>query len=310
MPCYRPIQAFKYTMPDGKCEIVFSNGLGKVYLANHVITVPDALSLPCGRCIGCRLEKSRQWAMRCMHEASLHEDNMFLTLTYDEKHLPPDLSLDKSVFQRFIKRLRKHFDGIKIRYFHCGEYGDRYKRPHYHALIFGLDFPDKVKYKTLPSGEILYTFPKLEELWGCGFATIGSVTFESAAYVARYVTKKVTGEAAEEHYTRIDEDGFFWKIQPEYATMSRRPGIGRDWFNLYKADRMAHDYVVVRGVRCKPPRYYDNLILSESESRFEEIKQSRVDRALKHASEGRRSRLLVKEAVQEARLKRLVRPLD
>jgi hypothetical protein len=133
MPCYFPITAWR--SKDGKNEagkwpVVFKPTAG--YLDKE-------LKLPCGRCIGCRLERSRQWAVRCVHEASLHEKNCFITLTYSPENLPKDGSLDVSHFQKFMKRFRKRF-GPGIRFFHCGEYGESLSRPHYHACIFGFDF--------------------------------------------------------------------------------------------------------------------------------------------------------------------------
>ena len=164
--------------------------------------------LPCGQCVGCRLERSRQWAIRCMHEAQMHEDNCFITLTFNPESLDDrsnPWSLDVRDFQLFMKRLRKKY-GAGIRFYHCGEYGELNKRPHYHACIFGFDFPDKRLWKVTNSGHRLYISESLDELWPFGFCTIGNVTFESAAYVARYIMKKVNGDAAADHYEWIDED--------------------------------------------------------------------------------------------------------
>ena len=151
--------------------------------------------VPCGQCIGCRLERSRQWAIRCVHEASLHTDNCFITLTYSPDCLPSDGSLNHDDFQKFFKRLRKHIAPKKIRYYMCGEYGEdlqqpsKLGRPHFHACLFGLDFDDKQLYIVRDDVK-LYTSATLEKIWGKGFVTIGDVTFESAAYVARYIAKK------------------------------------------------------------------------------------------------------------------------
>ncbi|MDO5343060.1 MAG: replication initiation protein [Bacteroidia bacterium] len=206
------------------------------------------VKIPCGQCIGCRLEKSRQWAMRCVCESSLWDYNIFLTLTYDNEHLPADLSLHKDHLQKFMKRLRKEF-GDGIRFYACGEYGNLNERPHYHLILFNFRLLDAepIRYKPSP----LFISPSLSKLWPFGFHSFGSVTFDSAAYVARYCTKKLTGDLAEEHYHGRE---------PEFALMSRRPGIGHDWLQKYQSDVYPNDFVVMRGgLKLKPPTYFDNL---------------------------------------------------
>lgn len=256
-------------------------------------------SLPCGRCMGCRLERSRQWAMRCMHEASLYEDNCFITLTYRTEDLPDDLSLRKEDFQKFMKRLRQAYKDVKIRYFMCGEYGEDFGRPHYHACLFGFDFPDKVHWKTV-NGHKLYTSKSLEEIWGLGYCPIGSLTFDSAAYVARYCTKKITGDKAKEHYQGR---------QPEYACMSLKPGIGFGWYEKWKKDCFPSDYLVVNGVKCKPPRFYDKQLEKEDPVLFEQIKHSRQESA-KDKPDNTHRRLLDREKCQAARFKKLIRRIE
>jgi hypothetical protein len=187
MPCYHPISAWQLLnvkTAKGKPTISFKNPYARPSPTRVGIQVP------CGQCIGCRLERSRQWAIRCVHEAYGHEDNAFITLTYAPEHLPHDVSLNISHFQKFMKRLRKAISPKLVRFFHCGEYGELNQRPHYHACLFGYDFPDKVLY-TIRDECRLYRSPMLEKLWPMGFATVGDVTFESAAYVARYITKKL-----------------------------------------------------------------------------------------------------------------------
>jgi len=215
------------------------------------------MTVSCGQCIGCRLERSRQWAVRCMHEASQHSENSFLTLTYRDLSLPEGGTLVKRDFQNFMKRLRKKYSGRKVRFFHCGEYGDSLGRPHYHALLFGLDFEDKLLHKKSNSGDDIFTSKILDSVWQLGHAYIGSVTFESAAYVARYCLKKRTGHSADEHYEFIDPDtGEVFNRQPEYITMSLKPGIGAGWFDNFKSDVFPNDEVIVNGLKVKPPRYY------------------------------------------------------
>ena len=267
------------------------------------------LTIPCGQCVGCRLERSRQWAVRCVHEASLHEDNCFITLTYNNESLPEDGSLNKKHFQDFMKRLRKKYKNKKIRYYHCGEYGDKNFRPHYHAIIFGLEFDDQ-KLFTVNNGEKLYTSEKLEKLWPFGFSTIGTVTFESAAYVARYVMKKVNGKNAKNHYERVDSNtGEIYILVPEYNTMSRRPGIAAGWFDKYKDDVYPSDNIHLREKTFRPPKFYDKMYEHLMPNEMEKIKMQRMKNMQKHAKDNTAERLAVKEQVKNAQLNKLIRSI-
>lgn len=256
MPCMRPLTGWRVVNPDkpGKYLITFKGGHPS-----------DRLKLPCGKCIGCLLERSRQWAVRCIHEASLHNQNCFLTLTYDDYHLPPGGSLCKETFVKFMKRLRKRC-GSGIRFFQCGEYGEKLKRPHHHVCLFGYDFGDKYVYGKSKSGHFLYRSPMLEELWPFGFCSIGELTKETAGYTARYCLKKL------EH--RIDE---YEGLVPEYVTMSRRPGIGRGYYELYKDDLFNYDVCVVdNGFLCKPPLRYDEWLAVDEPTRYGVVKLGRI----------------------------------
>lgn len=295
MPCYFPLQAWR-----GK-----KDGLGnRPVVWNKSSSAPNLvdaeLKLPCGQCIGCRLERSRQWAIRCIHEASLYERNCFLTLTYDNSHIPPDGGLVLRDFQLFMKRLRKYAGDKKIRFFHCGEYGEKSKRPHYHACVFNFDFDDKWLWSVYNKTR-LYRSPTLERLWPLGLSTVGDVTFESAAYVARYVMKKVTGASAK---------GYYGERHPEYITMSRRPGIGRDWYSKYKTDAYPSDFLVVRGVRMKPPKFYDGLYETEFPEGYKSIKARRNSQAFKLRDDNDSIRLAVKEQCKQASISNLVRSLE
>ena len=271
--------------------------------------VDRPLTIPCGQCVGCRLERSRQWAVRCVHEASLHEDNCFITLTYNNESLPEDGSLNKKHFQDFMKRLRKKYKNKKIRYYHCGEYGDKNFRPHYHAIIFGLEFDDQ-KLFTVNNGEKLYTSEKLEKLWPFGFSTIGTVTFESAAYVARYVMKKVNGKNAKNHYERVDSNtGEIYSLVPEYNTMSRRPGIAAGWFDKYKDDVYPSDNIHLREKTFRPPKFYDKMYEHLMPNEMEKIKMQRMKNMQKHAKDNTAERLAVKEQVKNAQLNKLIRSI-
>ena len=299
MPCYSPLSAVRslHQGADGKYSINFNASDG----------VP--IQLPCGQCIGCRLERSRQWAVRCMHEAQLHEDNCFITLTYDDEHLPDDESLNKADFQKFMKRLRKN-TGKKLRYYHCGEYGDRTDRPHYHACLFGYEFLDKIPHSQNANGDTVYTSSMLESIWGNGFCTIGELTFQTAAYTARYIMKKVNGDQAEDHYKRVNTDtGEIYSIQPEYTTMSRRPGVGAGWYHAYKDDLYPDDTVIVNGKRCRIPKFYDGMYEIENPNEFTEIKIQRLKEAEKWKDDNTPDRLLVKKTVKESQIKQLKRKL-
>lgn len=269
--------------------------------------IQKTLTLPCGQCIGCRLERSRQWAIRCMHETQLHKQNCFITLTYNDENLPRRNSLDYTEFQKFMKRLRKSAPN-RVRFYMCGEYGEENWRPHYHACLFGHDFDDKRYHAKTPTGESLFTSETLEKLWPYGFSTIGAVTFQSAAYVARYCVQKVTGDAAKLHYARKDHEGEY-SLRPEFNKMSLKPGIGANWLELYQKDVYPHDYVVVNAKEVKPPKYYDTLYERKQPERMEEIKHARETRARENYQDNTPERLEAKQIVQAARLNQLKRTI-
>lgn len=304
MPCYRPRTGYrsKHVNPDtGKRSIVFNPHDGYVDL-------PQTVS--CGQCIGCRLERSRQWAIRCLHESQLHPQNCFITLTYDNAHLPPLGTLVLEDYQKFMKRLRKRY-GEGIRFFHCGEYGEKFARPHYHACLFNFDFEDKTLF-SVKKGNRLYISQSLSELWPFGFSTIGDVTFQSAAYVARYITKKINGKQALQHYEVVDqEDGeIMGRRRPEYVTMSRRPGIGREWLNKFTEDVYPSDFIVINGKKMKPPKYYDLNFEIENPELFAKVKLSREQRAELNKEHSTPERLDVREEIQQRRFKKLIRSYE
>lgn len=268
------------------------------------------------------------WAMRMVHEASMCEhDNgsVFVTLTYEDAHLPCDWSLDKTHFQKFMKRLRKARPNQKIKYYHCGEYGNRCRhgymldemdcphacsvgRPHYHACVFNCGFGDRVAYGST-NERVRYTSPELERIWGKGFVDVGDVTIESAGYVARYVTKKVTGSIAEEHYRSVDENGQIHQLEPEYSTMSN--GLGRDWYEKFKDDVFPSGEVPVPGskgrVYRQVPRYYDEKLRVEDEGLYNRIKAERKRFAMENPAEFEPQRLESKFRVKKAQISTLRR---
>lgn len=291
MPCYHPLPGWlsKERGASGKRAVVFKAALG---------FKDRQVSVPCGRCIGCRLERARQWAMRCMHEASCWDRNCFITLTYDDAHVPQGETLVPEHFVLFMKRLRKA-RGEGVRFFQCGEYGEQLGRPHHHALLFNCDFADR----RLHSGtgdSSLYVSAELERLWPYGFSSIGEVTFESAGYVARYALKKVTGPEARMWYGP--------KV-PEYLTMSRRPGVGRFWLDKFSSEVYRSDSVIVNGRPSKPPRYYDDVMAKLAPGEVSRVKRVRRARGVNDPdSSGKR--LLVREVVKESSVKFLSRKLE
>jgi len=305
MPCFKPLIAyFVEDLSTGKKKAIFPKGAqesfkdGNLKLGKCEYSGNETIMLPCGRCTGCRIEKSRQWAVRCMHEASLHDENCFLTLTYNDDNLPKDGSLVKKHMQDFVKRLRKKYEDRKISIFYCGEYGDNFNRPHYHACVFNLDFSDKVRFKRVGQNWI-YVSDELSKLWKYGYTAIGDLTFESAAYVARYCTKKVTGAKAEAHYAgRL----------PEFAQMSKRPAIGKVWFEKYGMhDVYAYDECISNGVGGKPPRYYDKLLEKIDAEKLQKVKDVRKLKAEKKMDDNSHRRLIVKEKCAQDRFKKLMR---
>lgn len=311
MPCYHPLSGYysRVIGKSGKRAITFDRSLSL-----SGVRVP----IPCGQCVGCRLEKSRQWAMRCMHEKRLHKDNCFVTLTYNDEHLPPAGTLVKRDLQLFMKRLRNG-RGAGIRFYACGEYGDLNRRPHYHAILFNTAFEDQRLYKVTKRGDRLYTSAILSALWSddrgpIGHAILGDVTFESAAYVARYVMKKVTGPLAAGYYDVTDRDGVVFRRCPEFTVMSRggrsgAGGIGIGWYKKYGKETYDHDSVVIRNRLVKPPRYYDGKFEVDNPVRMAEIKRARKHTALGQYSENLIDRRLVRERVQELNLKQLKREI-
>lgn len=264
---------------------------------------PEPVTVPCGRCIGCRLERSRQWAIRCICEAQMHDRNSFITLTYDDQHLVYGGAEHGILVPRHIelfwKRLRKRLG--KFRYFACGEYGDKSNRPHYHACIFGLDFKDK-KLWSSKDGVNLYTSDILNNEWKHGNCIIGDVTFESAAYVARYIMKKRLGKSASSY----KEEG----ITPEFVRMSRRPGIGSAWFDKYSEDVYPHGVMTIKGgLRCQPPKYFDRKYQAYYPLEFDDIKLARFDLSRSKVADNTPARKAVRYRIKMRQISALIRSL-
>ena len=277
MPCYSPLTAYnKGKKPNGKKDLTFQKP--SAYM--------EEVQIPCGQCIGCRLKHAQKWAIRCDHEMQLHDNNCFVTLTYNDESLPNDYSLIKPHLQKFFKRLRKAIHPKKISFFACGEYGETTWRPHYHAIIFGYDFPDKQSTAFSENKNPYYISAELSGLWKQGNHIIAEANYTTAAYVAQYIIKKQKGETAEDYYTRtiidwndvtgeinyLKEDT---KLEPEFAQMSRNPAIGKNWFNKYKTDCFPSDYLILNGNKVPIPDYYNKLYENEETHKYELTKFKR-----------------------------------
>lgn len=294
MSCYHPLKRF-----------ILPNGVGKVCSseANCVVldrgkwkplfsppsgkggVVTDFQYIPCGQCIGCRLDYSRKWADRMVMESSFHENSWFLTLTYDQDHLPrsnlildeqtgevvdsPFHTLVKKDMQDFIKRLRKNTNQ-KIRYYLAGEYGDETYRPHYHLILFGLKLDDLHFFKFSDLKNPYYVSPMISKCWNKGNHFVASFCWETAAYTARYVVKKLKGGER-----RFYED---FGIEPPFVLMSRKPGLAKDFYDQNKDYIYRFDGFYLPGhpgVKMKPPRYFDKLFDLEEPDKLEEVKRRR-----------------------------------
>lgn len=331
MACFHPRTAYQKRVPTG--------GEGRVRFSTYFFVSRKidyiTLTIPCRQCVGCRLALSRYWATRCVNESTLYKHNCFLTLTYDDKTLPVGYDIRTGLyhphFQDFMKRLRDRYNYIGldgengIRFYMCGEYGEKNARPHFHVLLFNFDFLDRYHWTTrngnpsyrsplldgLPINGIDRRFVEDGALWPWGNAEIGECNFQSAAYVARYIMKKQTGKRAIEHYEVFDnETGEVFSQRPEYNEMSTNPGIGKRWIEKFTTDVYPRDELVINGVKTRPPRYYDEYFKTKDLSEYEDLKFRRFDNSKKHIDNNTPERLAVREQIAEARLSRLKRTLD
>lgn len=271
------------------------------------IAGPDfqrSIVVACGKCMECRLARARDWSLRCVHEASLYDDNVFITLTYDDEHLPFDHGLFYPDFQGFMHRLRKRIPGAG-RFLMCGEYGDQFGRPHFHAILFNCGFPDRKLIRSKP--DPLYVSALLDDLWQRkGFASFGDVTTQSAGYVARYSTKKITGPGTDHVYDYVDEGtGEVFERVPPFLHASNRPGIGYEWFQRYHSDVFPCDELVYDGRKFPVPRYYSKLyeLLDIDGAARVKRERSAVSREKRFHPDSRPRRLAVKAEIE--RLKSL-----
>lgn len=336
MACYSPLLAVEVgRTAEGKKDIKFLGYVPKdsdksILCNGRYYSRDKLLQIPCGQCTGCRLEYSRQWANRCMLELQYHDSAYFATFTYDDDHVPrtaygdpetgeaiPALTLDKRDFQLLMKRIRKRFSDDKIRFFMSGEYGSLTYRPHYHAILFGLHLSDLTVYKTVKEGGQYYTYynsPSLQACWPKGYVVVGQVTWESCAYTARYVMKKLKGKEAEFYDTH--------NITPEFTLMSRKPGIARQYYDdhpeLYTQPNSKICISTEKGGKTfRPPKYFDRLFddenpeLSEKYREFRKAMASNAESArLSRTSLSSQEYRRVQEDSARARVKTLKRSVE
>ncbi|AZL82847.1 replication initiator protein [Apis mellifera associated microvirus 9] len=293
MSCLYPVSCYRAIRPNENGTRPLAHTLRQAVSTFGADGFAEA-TRSCGNCIECRLKKSRFTAVRCVHQASMFSDNCFITLTYDDDHFPSAHSVKKKDgsyshythgslctdhLQKFWKRLRKEVGRSGIKYFAVGEYGDgkgeRFRinsygervgaNPHYHACVFSYDFPDKKICGKNERGDLYYESALLTDLWGKGRALLGDVTFESAAYCARYTLKKVYGDKADGHYDGLMPERPYWST-----------GLGKAWFEKWSSDIYPSDQLVTRDGRVMtPPPYYDRLLLAHNPSLYEDVKNAR-----------------------------------
>lgn len=263
MSCTTPLQAWKPYSSEASKSLYF----GK----NAPVGEPcKEIKINCRQCLGCRKAYTIEWSSRMMHEASLFENNQFITLTYDEENLPINLSLVYRDYQLFMKRLRKRF-GSKIRFVMCGEYGELNKRPHYHGILFNLELQDLELFSNKQDNK-LYTSEALKKIWGKGFVTIGAVNLTTCKYVASYMLKELNTKDWANKYDLIDsETGEIIEREKPFKHSSNRPGIGKAWFDKYQSDVFPSDFVIINGKKIPSPNYYFRLL-----EKLDEIEHAKI----------------------------------
>jgi hypothetical protein len=322
---------------EGKLYYKWNDYDGKS--TNAIITDERYRLIPCGRCTECRLAYSREWANRCVLESLLYKSNWFITLTYNPEQIPT-LRLDtgelyrggvqevqngkvlvsNTLFhddvQKFLKKLRFHLAKAgepEIRYYMCGEYGSTTQRPHYHMIVYNLNVPDLEFYKLNELHQPYFQSEWLEKMWGHGFVTLGEVNWNTCAYVARYIMKKVKGDKAEEFYKSIGKT-------PEYTRMSLKPGIGAKYYELNKEQIYKFDQIIIPGKQAKkvqPSKYFDKLYDIDNPERMQEIKKAREKNArlaqqlkLSKTTKELWEQLKIEHEAKQDAYKKLIRPLE
>lgn len=292
MACYRPLLAWQ---PANGGQLAFKGSYGH-----------SPLQIPCGQCIGCRIDRATEWGVRITHESKLYDYNSWLTLTYAEN----PLSLVKSDLQGFLRALRqserrRKKEVPKIRFFGVGEYGEKLSRPHFHVCLFNY-WPHDSKRWDDQSHKSDY----LEKIWGRGMVDVRQLTWQRAVYLGKYSLKKVGGEMAKEHYTKLDPaTGSMVELQPEFALMSRKPGVGNDWYNRYVSDYLPCDNVVIDGQKRRVPKYYWRKFQETDPDTAEVVKATRKQLMEVHADNNTDARLKIREQVAVLKAQAIQRKL-
>lgn len=335
MPCYKPMLAVPICVsPEtGKVQYSFREKFVEGSQLQEVVMLNGkpypVKALPCGKCVGCRLDYSKEWAIRCTLEMQDYppDECYFLTLTYDDAHVPysearrevfeRDTSIDSMRFESFVsgrsmseidyvlkevvdlpsnqtlvsdhltlfmKRLRRnqeyHYGKQNIRFFGCGEYGGKTFRPHYHLIVYGLQLSPRTSsdWQKPMKGYSVWQSKYLEDIWKYGHVIVGHCTYETCGYVARYMLKKQKGN-----------DGDFYKknnIEPPFSRMSLKPGLGMKYYEEHKREMLESDEIYIstekRGIKSKPPRFFDLLLADEYPDTFAEVKGIRSDLSVKN----------------------------
>lgn len=285
MACFHPLPAIKKPYPDNRFKVGRENQEFLPYTDRITGEYIEQIKVPCGKCIGCRLDYSRTWANRCVLESLSfpQETCFFVTLTYSDESIKEHsselispkgtLTLYPKHVQDFMKRLRIHWqrkynhDGI--RFYLAGEYGDETARPHYHALIYNIPIKDLTFYAKNNLGQPLFNSGEIEDIWGFGYVVLGELNWDTCAYTARYVMKKQKGKGAKDFYENAG-------LYPEFVRMSRDPGIGRLYFEANKDKIYRTDSIVLPGGKVvKPPAYFDKLYSLEHPEIINDLKIDR-----------------------------------
>lgn len=320
MACYHPLKAWPVGVnpESGKTKYVVT-GQDTLDVASKT---GDPIQVPCGKCVGCRLSYSRQWADRCVLESLYHPFNYFITLTYDDEHVPGTFygdefgeaidayTLDKRDLQLFFKSLRNNFGNNSFRYFACGEYGEETFRPHYHILLFAdFEITDLVSFR-FERGNWYYKSDTISRIWHRGNILVGEMTWESAAYTARYCMKKINGLSGKDYE--------FFNMVPEFTVMSRRPGIGYQYYQDHKLEIYSNLSFSIAtpkgGKKLRPSKFYDRMFDLDDPAAMQDIKKQRMesavaamDRKLSETDLDYQSYLAVEEAAVLDRTKKLIR---
>lgn len=329
MPCFSPLKAYKeWTPEEAKYKVTI---IGQADDRIERLKTPrgEFFEIPCGHCIGCRLDYAKEWANRCMLEAKEYKHNEMLTLTYNEENLPvtktekthegivEHATLVKKDVQDFLKRLRqtwkRKYNWENIRFYMCGEYGELNGRPHYHLIMFNLPVFDKEYLNTNKKGYEQMTSKEIEAIWGKGRIALSPVNWETCSYVARYIMKKQKGPGSKEYY---EEKGQI----PEYVCMSRNPGIARNYYEQKKDTIYLTDEIFIptkNGIqKVRPNRYFDKLYDIEEPGIMSDIKRKREAKAeaslkneINRTDLKKTMYLKVKEANKKAQTRTLKRDL-